>query len=138
MTDWFIKRVDDPEGQGPLRPKDLLELVRQGKVVRETMIRKDDSPWFEAGKVGGLFEAAMRPTIEFFCPDCEREVTEPPVVCSYCGREIYKAITKITENSISLPGDTSITKQAGHSVRSWLKKKRLSKEDDDQSTRKPE
>ncbi|TWT52742.1 hypothetical protein Pla22_03680 [Rubripirellula amarantea] len=131
MTDWFIQRDNAHEDIGPLRPKELLDLVREGKVIRTTMIRKDDSTWFEAGQVGGLFEAAMRPTIEFFCPQCEHEVTEPPVVCNYCGREIYKAITKITENSITPGNDHSITGQAGRSVRNWLKKKKIAKDDDE-------
>ncbi len=132
MTDWFIQINDDAEAVGPLRPSELLQKVRAGEVTPETMLRKDDSAWFEAGEVGGLFEAAMRPTIEYFCPQCEAPVTEPPVNCPKCGSEIHRAITKITENSIATPEERSITEQAGRSVQNWLRKKRAKKQQDQQ------
>ena len=131
MAEWFIKQDEESGDLGPFRPPDLLSMVRKGEVTRQTMIRKDDSAYFEAGQVGGLFEAAMRPTIEHFCPGCEHAVSEPPTVCSYCGQEIHQAITKITENAISLPGE-SAKSQAGRSVRNWLKKKKIVKEDPDE------
>ena len=131
VAEWFIKRDEESGDLGPLCPPDLLKMVREGKVTRQTMIRKNDSAYFEAGQVGGLFEAAMRPTIEHFCPSCNRTVSEPPTICSYCGQELYKAITKITENTISLPSDNSPSK-AGLSVKNWLKKKRIVKDDSDE------
>ena len=126
MTNWFIRQGG--EELGPLRPSELLQKVRSGEVTRETMLRKDNSSWFSASQVGGLFEAAMRPTIEYFCPQCQREVGEPPVNCAHCGREIQQAITRITENSIRPATEPSLTSQAGRSVRHWLQKKRLSKD----------
>ncbi len=132
MTSWFIQAENDGEDVGPLRPSDLLLKVRAGEVTRETMLRKDDSAWFEAGTVGGLFEAAMRPTIEHFCPQCETPVGEPPVICQQCGREIRVAVTKITENSIVDPNEESLTEQAGRSVQNWLKKKRAKRRKDQQ------
>jgi hypothetical protein len=128
VADWFIKQDDEQEDLGPLRPPELLKMVREGQVTRQSMIRKGDSAFFEAGNVGGLFEAAMRPTIEHFCPGCEHAVPEPPTVCAFCGRELYQAITKITENTIALPTD-SLQSKAGHSVRNWLKKKKIGKDD---------
>ncbi len=107
---------------------ELLEMVRNGEVTAETCLRKDDSAWFAAGDVGGLFEAAMRPTIEYLCPQCETEVPEPPVICHKCGREIREAITKITENAIVNRADQSIAEQAGSSVKRWLRKKRVGKD----------
>lgn len=124
VTSWFIQTDDNREDVGPLRPSDLLQKVRAGEVTRETLLRKDDSAWFLAGTVGGLFEAAMRPTIEYFCPQCETSVGEPPVVCHYCGREIRQAVTKITENTITDQEDQTLTEQAGRSVQNWLRKKR--------------
>ena len=131
MTNWFIQTDDDVEALGPYRPSELLQKVRDGEVTRETMLRKDDSAWFAAGEVGGLFEAAMRPTIEYFCPQCEYPVNEPPCVCEQCGREIIKAITKITENTISRPEDQSLTGQAGRSVQNWLRRRRAKKKNQD-------
>ena len=45
---------------GPLTPQELLEMVRLGDVTATTMVRKNDSKWFRADEVGGLFEAAFR------------------------------------------------------------------------------
>ena len=130
VTNWFIQTDEELEDLGPYRPSELLNKVRAGEVTRETMVRKDDSAWFAAGEVGGLFEAAMRPTIEYFCPQCETSVSEPPVVCHKCGREIRQALTKITENTIINPEDQSMAEQAGRSVQNWLRKKRAKKSQD--------
>ncbi len=100
MTKWFIQQNDELDDLGPLWPSELLELVRSGEVTRQTMLRRDDCGWFAAADVGGLFEAAMRPTIRYFCPRCETEVSEPSVVCHHCGYQIREAVTQITENSI--------------------------------------
>ncbi|TWU50925.1 hypothetical protein Poly51_42180 [Rubripirellula tenax] len=129
MTNWFVQNRDKKEEDvGPLRPSELLERVRKGEVTQETMVRKDDSPWFQASQVGGLFEAARRPTIEYFCPQCETEVSEPPVLCSNCGLDVHQAITRITENSIGNQADRSFSSQAGKSVKNWLLKKRIRKD----------
>ncbi|MGB1707785.1 MAG: DUF4339 domain-containing protein [Rubripirellula sp.] len=125
MTRWFVQQDESQEDLGPLRPSELLELVRGGKVTSESMLRKDDSNWFSAASVGGLFEAAMRPTIRYFCPQCETEVTEPPVNCHECGREIHQALTQITENTIVNQADQTAVGNAGNSVKNWLKKKRI-------------
>lgn len=100
MTQWFIQQNDEHPDRGPMSPSELLELVRSGEVTRETMVRRDDGGWFAAADVGGLFEAAMRPTIRYFCPHCEAEVSEPSVVCHQCGFKIRQAVTQIIENSI--------------------------------------
>lgn len=127
MTKWFVQQDESQEDIGPLRPSELLEMVRCGKVTSDSMLRKDDSNWFTAATVGGLFEAAMRPTIRYFCPQCEIEVTEPPVTCPECGREINKALTQITENTIVNQADQAVVGNAGNSVKNWLKKKRIVK-----------
>lgn len=127
MTQWFIQRGEEMEDVGPLRPSDLLKKVRSGEVRPETMLRKDDSAYFQASDVGGLFEAAMRPTIEYFCPKCKREVTEPPVTCPHCDHNMTRALTRITENTITNPDEQRLTEQAGNSVKKWLKRKRAAK-----------
>lgn len=127
MTKWFVQQDESQEDLGPLRPSELLDLVRCGKVTSESILRKDDSSWFSASDVGGLFEAAMRPTIRYFCPQCETEVTEPPVNCHECGREIHRALTEITENTIVNQADQTVVGNAGNSVKNWLKKKRIVK-----------
>jgi hypothetical protein len=128
VTKWFIRQNESQDDLGPLRPVELLEMVRSGQVTSESMLRKDDSTWFTAADVGGLFEAAMRPTILHFCPQCKAEVSEPPVNCQKCGREIQQAITQITENTIATQTDPSVMGTAGSSVKNWLKKKRLPKD----------
>lgn len=127
MTAWFIQHADGE--LGPLRPGELLQRVRDGQVKPETMIRKDNSAWFEASQVGGLFEAAMRPTIEHFCPHCGGPVGEPPCRCRCCGREVEQARTRITENTIAGDADPHRPGQSGRSVQRWLKKVRQKKED---------
>lgn len=129
MTKWFIQTDDEHEDLGPFPPSELLEMVRNGEVTRETKLRKDDqSAWFTASDVGGLFEAAMRPTIAYCCPQCEAEVGEPPVVCHQCGREIDQAVTTITENTIIDRAD--IAQQAEGSLRRLLDKKPVTKQKD--------
>lgn len=103
-------------------------MVRSGDVRRETLLRKDDSTWFAAGDVGGLFEAALRPTIQYFCPQCETEVTEPPVTCMKCGRQIRQGVTRITEHSIVQRVDSSDSSTG--SVKRWLQKKVIRKSQD--------
>lgn len=129
MTNWFVQQDGTREDLGPLRPSELLEKVRRGEVTRSSRVRKDDSAWFSADQVGGLFEAAMRPTIEYFCPHCKVEISEPPTVCNRCGSDVQKAVARITENAITSSSNPSVTGQAGQSVMNWLNKKRLGKDD---------
>jgi hypothetical protein len=131
VTKWFIQRADSSEETGPYRPSELLDKVRSGEVNSETRLRKDGSTWFSAGEVGGLFEAAMRPTIRYFCPQCQTEVSEPPVTCRKCDRNITRARTKITENSIVNRDDGNRAEKNGNSVKKWLHKKRLARDNND-------
>lgn len=128
MTRWFIQRGGkDDDDLGPFRPSELLDKVRQGEVRPETMLRKDDSAYFQASDVGGLFEAAMRPTIQYFCPQCKKEITEPPVTCPHCDYNVTRALTRITENTIVNPEEQSLSEQAGSSVKKWLNRKKAAK-----------
>ena len=135
MTNWYVQHPDpdfEEEFIGPLRPSELLKMVREGEVGPEHLLRKDDSAWFEAREVGGLFEAAMRPTIRLFCPRCNTLIPEVPIICHKCGLEVQKAREEITENTIENPNDKSITSQAGRSVQKWLQKKVRKKDKDKQ------
>ena len=56
-TQWYC----DVMGKiiGPISGSKLLDKVKQGEVTRETLIRKNDSKWYPANQVNGLFEAAF-------------------------------------------------------------------------------
>lgn len=125
MSDWFVQSKSGGDESGPYRPSELLELVRSGEVTPESMLRKDNSNWFVAADVGGLFEAAMRPTIRNFCPNCQFEISEPPVTCPKCDTNVVRAQTEIIENSISSKNTTSHSDTTENSVKGWLKRRRL-------------
>jgi hypothetical protein len=113
---------------GPLRPNELLSLVRKGDVQPDTMLRKDDSAWFAARTVGGLFEAALRQEVQYFCPGCNNRIKRPPVTCGRCLRDIGKGEAReVKPERIRANVDTEKTNEAAeearNSVNSWLKKK---------------
>ncbi|MEO9596001.1 DUF4339 domain-containing protein [Rhodopirellula bahusiensis] len=123
MSVWFVQKGD--EQLGPYKPAELLALVRDGSVVAETKIRKDDSNWFSASEVGGLFEAARRPSIEHYCPQCNVRVSQPPTICPECGKDLDRTKTRIIEHSIGQTKRSSDTPSAGpsDSAKRWLQKK---------------
>ncbi|TWU19134.1 DUF4339 domain-containing protein [Allorhodopirellula heiligendammensis] len=126
MTAWFVQQGN--EELGPLRPADLLALVRDGTVHPETRVRKDDSSWFAASAVGGLFEAARRPTIEHYCPHCENvRVAPPPTTCPKCDQTLTKTRERIIENSLSKSNsqasDSAASQGPAMSARRWLQKR---------------
>ena len=61
-TEWYC----DFMGKivGPLTSSELLHRVKRGEISEQTPIRKNNSKWFPAGEVNGLFDAAFhdRPT----------------------------------------------------------------------------
>ncbi|MEM6981096.1 MAG: DUF4339 domain-containing protein [Planctomycetota bacterium] len=120
MATWHVKQNESE--LGPLKPSELLDLVRNGSVVAETMLRKDDSAWFPASDVGGLFEAARRPTIEHFCPDCGAPVSQPPTHCPRCIKDLSKTRTRIVEHNLAVDGNTqpASSKGPGESAKRWL------------------
>lgn len=129
MNIWFVQGPE--EETGPFRPAELLELVRQGKIRPETLLRKDDSAWFEAAQVGGLFEAAVRPTMEYFCPACNTRIRKPPSNCNECGQEVFQARTRKTEHHILTDEEHQIASQAKRSVKRWLNKVRSKNGDEE-------
>jgi len=121
MHQWYIQTNPDEE-VGPLRPGDLLQAVRSGKVTPETKVRKGDSAWFYAAEVGGLFEAAVKPTIEYLCPRCQHKVVAGPSRCSLCGHDVEHPLEREIPNKIV--SHTSRT-TSDRSMLKWLKRKNL-------------
>ncbi len=55
--EWFVKLAGTE--QGPISPAQLRELVRKKIVKPDTPLRKGENRWVRAGRVHGLFEAAL-------------------------------------------------------------------------------
>lgn len=131
MADWYVQRPDSE--LGPLRPAELLDLVRNGTVIEETQVRKDDSSWFAAREVGGLFEAARRPTIEHYCPQCNARVAAPPTSCPKCDAALVNTKKRIIEHSVGRNSSSSSSsfKPSGpaESAKRWLQRK-INRKDD--------
>ncbi|KAA5543235.1 DUF4339 domain-containing protein [Roseiconus nitratireducens] len=129
MSQWFLQRREGnvQTEVGPLSPHELLGLVRKGEIKPDTRLRKNDSAWFPANEVGGLFEAASRKEIQYFCPGCSRRVVKPPVVCPNCLREIPRGGAREIqpESSVAVPQpeNPAHADEGKRSVQSWLKKK---------------
>ncbi len=123
MAQWFIY-VNEMEVRGPLTPTELLAKVRAGEVVAETRLRKDDSAWFPAREVGGLFDAATKPTIIWRCPGCHSKLTSaPPCACMNCGRNLEIAYQERIEHHIESPADATRQTSLGSSMKNWLAEK---------------
>jgi len=120
MAQWFVQQKEDVVG--PLTPADLLALVRRGAVTQDTKLRKDDSSWFPASDVGGLFEAAVRPTVVLRCPRCTAVVGEPPCMCPQCGSELHQVRRQMVENRIASPAEIAKLTGVSASMKNWLSK----------------
>jgi len=102
MSDWFY-RLGKAEERGPIKPSELLELVRKGVICENTLLRKGDSPWVPSTAINGLWEAAGRPTAEFECPKCGKPISKPPVECSHCHQMIQKATGRLVQQKTVVP-----------------------------------
>ncbi|QDS96598.1 hypothetical protein FF011L_54100 [Roseimaritima multifibrata] len=121
MSEWFIQQAETE--LGPISSTALLDRIRDGSICQSTMVRKNDSAWFQAGSVGGLFEAAAQSTTEYFCPQCKSKVRKPPCFCPKCKVELKYARPKVTEHPI--PGMKRSEKpkpQKSASVGRWLQR----------------
>jgi hypothetical protein len=98
MSEWYY-RVSEHE-QGPVGAAELLRLVRERVIDAETLVRKNDSAWFPASQVGGLFEAAAKPSVTYCCPQCGTSVGKPPTYCRRCRRLLDYARPIFTEHEI--------------------------------------
>ena len=135
MAVWFLQRMEGnvQTEVGPLRPSELLTLVRRGEIKPETLLRKDDSAWFPARDVGGLFEAAVKQELQYYCPACGQRIGPPPRTCPKCLRDIGRHEARVIKpeqltGGIALTGNPSEQKEEQRSVQSWLKKKVASKQ----------
>jgi len=121
MTQWFMQSA--AAELGPFAPSQVLEMVRRGEITRDTKLKKDDSAWFPAGEIGGLFEAAVRSTIRYLCPACRVEVKMPPCECPNCGRQIDVAYREVTQHQIESSARNSQTPgKPAVSMQGWLNK----------------
>jgi len=121
MAQWFMQSA--AEELGPFAPSQLLEMVRRGEITPETKLKKDNSAWFPADQVGGLFEAAVRPTVQYLCPFCRGEVKSAPCECTHCGRQIDVAHRQVTQHKIEpATRNGQVTDGPGASMRGWLSK----------------
>lgn len=124
MAQWFLQ---GPPEQGPLSPQQVLTLVRSGEITRQTKLRKDDSAWFAAGDIGGLFESALKPTIRYRCPSCKAEVRSDVHHCSRCGSLFDLALRDVTEHSVRAHTAAADRENGGSrssSMQNWLNKLR--------------
>ena len=131
MSQWFIQQLEGniQTEVGPLRPAELLALVRKGAVKPDTRLRKNDSAWFPASEVGGLFEAAVKEEVQYFCPGCNHRVSKPPVTCKNCLRDLGRneareVVPKGSSGALSAPTNQTIEDdESQRSVKNWLTKK---------------
>lgn len=119
MSQWFIQQDEQTE-IGPLRPSELLDLVRQGVVTRETLCRKANSPWCHAQDVGGLFRAADSQVVGYRCPYCQKSVSQPPTYCKGCSKYVDQATEILRDSSGRKPATgTSEFDPPQESTSSW-------------------
>ena len=123
MATWYV-RTEEAE-LGPLKPSQLLTMIREGELVGGTPIRKDDSAWFPAREVGGLFDAARRPTIEHYCPACDARCPEPPCQCPTCMQYLERTRKNIIHHDVQagIEEVTEVVKK-GHSAKRWFQRRK--------------
>jgi hypothetical protein len=131
---WFLQRMEGnvQTEVGPLRPTELLSMVRKGEIKPETKLRKDDSAWFPASDVGGLFEAASRQEVQYFCPACNRRISQPPITCPGCLRDIGRRDARVVQPeklaNVPIPVESQESKEEHRSAQSWFQKKVANKQ----------
>ena len=98
MSEWFYKNME--EEVGPLSAKELVQMVREGIVIPETQLRKDNSPWVPAKDVYGVFEAAGSEGVEYTCPECGAVIPKPPTTCFECEQPIERASANVIRHIV--------------------------------------
>lgn len=96
---WFYKSPTGSE-MGPVNPQELLELIRNGSVLRDTWIKKDNSQWVKAEDVNGLLQKAAQPSTAYFCIHCGKPVAKPPTRCERCDLHVDKATQKLVHHDL--------------------------------------
>lgn len=100
MPEWYYRDTDD-QVIGPLKPDEMLAMIRDGELTEKSLVRKDDSPWVPSVEVNGLWAAAARPETEFYCPVCNTLISKPPSRCPQCLKYIEKGIGRIKKLHVS-------------------------------------
>ncbi len=118
MAQWFIQSAE--EVLGPYSPSEVLDKIRHGEITRETRLRKDDSAWFPAAEIGGLFEAALKPTVRFICPGCGRTIKQPPCTCPHCERDVETARREVIQHKIEASARPAKPSGPAASMQGWL------------------
>lgn len=96
---WFYKSHTGAE-YGPVSPVELLDLIRNGTVLRDTLVKKDNSPWVKVEDVNGLLATAAKPSIAYFCPTCGKQISQPPSRCHRCDLHVDKATQKMVQHDL--------------------------------------
>lgn len=96
---WYYKSHTGME-LGPVSPLELLDLIRNGSVLRDTQVKKKDSQWVKAEEVNGLMATAAKPSIAFYCESCGKQVTKPPCRCLNCDMHLDKATQKLVQHDL--------------------------------------
>lgn len=96
---WFYKSHTGAE-YGPVGPVELLDLIRNGTVLRDSLVKKDDSQWVKVEDVNGLMANAAKPSIAYFCPTCGKQVSKPPCRCHRCDLHVDKATQKMVQHDL--------------------------------------
>lgn len=96
---WYYKSHTGAEF-GPVSPIELLDLIRNGTVLRDTLVKKDDSQWVRVEEVNGLLANAAKPSIAYFCPTCGKQVSKPPCRCHRCDLHVDKATQKLMQHDL--------------------------------------
>ncbi len=115
MAKWFCKLAGSEVG--PLSPGQLLQFVREGKIVADTPIRKDDSQWVPAEALNGLFATAGKQTKQIRCPYCTTILTELPATCHSCHRQVES--TYMLRDDKPTDGKPKSAAVRGHTDASW-------------------
>ena len=100
MSTWFYRNSEDRE-IGPVGPTAMLELIRAGDILEDTLVRKGNSPWKRSVEINGLWAAAGRPNAEFWCPVCRTNLPKPPCRCPNCMKYIDRAVGKIAKPAVT-------------------------------------
>jgi hypothetical protein len=118
-TEWFYQQ--NGEIVGPLTAAELLAGIRKGRIQPDSLLRKDDSQWVAAAEVNGLFEAADRDLVRYYCPYCRARVHKPPTRCVECQRDI-NAVYQEREQIADMPEDVQAEKSTRkRDLLGWLK-----------------
>ncbi len=127
MPDWYYRDHHD-NTVGPVKPGELLQLIRDGELTEDTLVRKDDSQWVRSVEINGLWQAAARPDTEFCCPVCNASLPKPPCRCPKCLKYVDKAVGKIKKPSVNAKQLAKIREAASHSTQEVTKQNSSSAE----------